>query len=56
MAGTNDVSRSGVDVERVGLVLTAAEAMLWEQRADWLSGKLAWFEVARLVFRVAPSR
>lgn len=34
-----------------GLVLTAAEAVLWEPRADWPSGELAWFEVARLGLR-----
>jgi hypothetical protein len=34
-----------------GLVLTAAEAELWEPRADWPSGELAWFEVARLGLR-----
>ena len=33
------------------LVLDAAEAELWEPRADWPSGKLAWFEVARLGLR-----
>jgi hypothetical protein len=31
-----------------GLALTAAGAVLWEPRADWPSGELAWFEVARL--------
>ena len=30
-----------------GLALDAAEAELWEPRADWPSGELAWFEVAR---------
>lgn len=34
-----------------GLVLAAAEAELWEPRADWPSGELAWFEVARLGLR-----
>jgi hypothetical protein len=34
-----------------GLVLEAAEADLWEPRADWPSGELAWFEVARLGLR-----
>jgi hypothetical protein len=34
-----------------GLALTAAGAVLWEPRADWPSGKLAWFEVARLGLR-----
>lgn len=34
-----------------GLVLDAAEAELWEPRADWPSGELAWFEVARLGLR-----
>jgi hypothetical protein len=38
-----------------GLVLTAAEAALWEPRADWPSGELAWFEVARLGLRESPS-
>jgi hypothetical protein len=38
-----------------GLVLTAAEADLWEPRADWPSGELAWFEVARLGLRESPS-
>jgi hypothetical protein len=38
-----------------GLVLTAAEAELWEPRADWPSGELAWFEVARLGLRESPS-
>jgi hypothetical protein len=38
-----------------GLVLTAAEAELWEPRADWPSGELAWFEVARLGLREPPS-
>lgn len=33
------------------LVLDAAEAELWEPRADWPSGELAWFEVARLGLR-----
>lgn len=37
-----------------GLVLAAAEAELWEPRADWPSGELAWCEVARLGLR-APS-
>jgi hypothetical protein len=34
-----------------GLALTAAGAVLWEPRADWPSGELAWFEVARLGLR-----
>ena len=38
-----------------GLVLTAAAADLWEPRADWPSGELAWFEVARLGLRESPS-
>jgi hypothetical protein len=38
-----------------GLVLTAAEADLWEPRVDWPSGELAWFEVARLGLRESPS-
>ena len=38
-----------------GLVLTAAEAELWEPRGDWPSGELAWFEVARLGLRESPS-
>ena len=38
-----------------GLVLTAAEADLWEPRADWPSGELAWFEVARLGLRESSS-
>jgi hypothetical protein len=38
-----------------GLVLAAAEADLWEPRADWPSGELAWFEVARLGLRESPS-
>jgi hypothetical protein len=33
------------------LVLDAARAELWEPRADWPSGELAWFEVARLGLR-----
>jgi hypothetical protein len=37
------------------LVLDAAEADLWEPRADWPSGELAWFEVARLGLREPPS-
>ncbi len=37
-----------------GLVLTAAEADLWEPRTDWPSGELAWFEVARLGLRESP--
>jgi hypothetical protein len=37
-----------------GLVLDAAEAELWEPRADWPSGELAWFEVARLGLRGEP--
>jgi len=35
------------------LVFDAAEAELWEPRADWPSGELAWFEVARLGLRDA---
>ncbi len=38
-----------------GLVLDAAGAELWEPRADWPSGELAWFEVARLGLREPPS-
>lgn len=38
-----------------GLALTAADAELWEPRADWPSGELAWFEVARLGLREPPS-
>ena len=33
------------------LVFDAGEAELWEPRADWPSGELAWFEVARLGLR-----
>lgn len=33
------------------LVLEAAEAEVFEPRADWPSGELAWFEVARLGLR-----
>jgi hypothetical protein len=33
------------------VVFDAAEAELWEPRADWPSGELAWFEVARLGLR-----
>ena len=33
------------------LVFDAAEAELWEPRADWPSGELAWSEVARLGLR-----
>jgi hypothetical protein len=33
------------------LVFDAAEAELWEPRADWPSGELAWFEAARLGLR-----
>jgi hypothetical protein len=33
------------------LVFDAAEAELWEPRADWPTGELAWFEVARLGVR-----
>src|SRR5215207_1855636 len=33
------------------LVFDAAETELWEPRADWPSGELAWFEVARLGLR-----
>ncbi len=32
-------------------VLEAARAEVWESRADWPSGVLAWFEVARLGLR-----
>jgi hypothetical protein len=38
-----------------GVVLAAAEAGMWEPRADWPSGALAWFEVARLGLREPPS-
>jgi hypothetical protein len=38
-----------------GLVLSAADAELWEPRADWPSGELAWFEVARLGLRESRS-
>jgi hypothetical protein len=38
-----------------GLVLDAADAELWEPRADWPSGELAWFEVARLGLRGPPN-
>jgi hypothetical protein len=38
-----------------GVVLDAAEAELWEPRADWPSGALAWFEVARLGLCEPPS-
>ncbi len=38
-----------------GVVLAAAEAELWEPRADWPSDALAWFEVARLGLREPPS-
>ncbi len=38
-----------------GLALDAAEAELWEPRADWPSGEFAWFEVARLGLREPPS-
>lgn len=38
-----------------GLVLAAAETELREPRADWPSGELAWFEVARLGLREPPS-
>jgi hypothetical protein len=37
-----------------GLVLDATGAELWEPRADWPLGELAWFEVARLGLR-SPS-
>ena len=37
-----------------GLVLEVAEADLWEPRADWPTGELAWFEVARLGLRGEP--
>lgn len=33
------------------LIFDAARAELWEPRADWPSGELAWFEVARLGLR-----
>ena len=33
------------------LAFDAAEAVVWEPRADWPSGGLAWFEVARLGLR-----
>lgn len=33
------------------LVFDAVEAELWEPRADWPLGELAWFEVARLGLR-----
>jgi hypothetical protein len=33
------------------VVFDAAGAELWEPRADWPSGELAWFEVARLGLR-----
>jgi hypothetical protein len=36
------------------LVFDAAEAALWEPRADWPGGELAWFEVARLGLREVP--
>ena len=39
----------------LGLVLTAAEAEEWEPRADWPSGELAWFDVARRGLRESPS-
>lgn len=35
------------------LALEAADADEWEPRADWPSGELAWFEVARLGLREA---
>lgn len=38
-----------------GLVLEAAEAALWEPRADWPSDELAWFETARLGLRESPN-
>jgi hypothetical protein len=38
-----------------GLVLDVTEAELWEPRADWPGGELAWFEVARLGLREPPS-
>jgi hypothetical protein len=38
-----------------GLVLDAARAEVWEPRADWPSGPLAWVEVARLGLREPPS-
>jgi hypothetical protein len=37
-----------------GVALEAAEADLWEPRADWPSGEIAWFEVARLGLRGEP--
>jgi hypothetical protein len=39
----------------VSLVLASAEAKLWEPRADWPSGELAWFDVACLGLRESPS-
>lgn len=33
------------------LVFDAAGAEAWEPRADWTTGELAWFEVARLGLR-----
>ena len=33
------------------LVFDTSEAEVWEPRADWPSGELAWFEVARLGLR-----
>jgi hypothetical protein len=39
-----------------GLALTAAGAELWEPRADWPSGELAWFEVSRLGLRESWTR
>lgn len=38
------------------LAFDAAGAEIWEPRADWPSGQLAWFEVARLGLRELPSR
>lgn len=37
------------------LVFDAARAEVWEPRADWPSGPLSWFEVARLGLREPPS-
>ena len=33
------------------LVFDAADAEVWEPRADWPAGELRWFEVARLGLR-----
>jgi hypothetical protein len=37
------------------LVFDAAGAEVWELRADWPAGPLAWFEVARLGLREPPN-